>query len=192
MKRSEEYWAQKAKKEGYRSRASYKLLQLDEKYNLISKSSLIFDLGSAPGGWSQVIEKKIQSTAKCVAIDVLHMEKVGKVEFHQIDLFSREFKEIVKANIRSVDLVVSDISVNLSGIKLIDDEKNHELNLFCVNASKELLNPHGALLIKTFNNSKLKEIIGKFKSTFSTVHVEKPAASKTSSSEVYLLGLTPK
>tara|TARA_B100000963_G_scaffold280547_1_gene248986 strand:- start:71 stop:649 length:579 start_codon:yes stop_codon:yes gene_type:complete len=192
LKRSEEYWAQKAKKEGYRSRASYKLLQLDEKYNLISKSSLIFDLGSAPGGWSQVIEKKIQSTAKCIAIDVLHMEKVRKVEFHQIDLFSREFKEIIKANIRSVDLIVSDISVNLSGIKLIDDEKNHELNLFCINASKELLNPHGALLIKTFNNSKLKEIISKFKSTFSTVYVEKPVASKTSSSEVYLLGLTPK
>ena len=96
MKRSDEYWAQRAKKEGYRSRASYKLLQLDEKYNLITKSSLIFDLGCAPGGWSQVIAEKINVSAKCIAIDILNMQRVDKVEFHQIDLFSNEFKDMMK------------------------------------------------------------------------------------------------
>ena len=93
MKRSDEYWAQRAKKEGYRSRASYKLLQLDEKYNLITKSSLIFDLGCAPGGWSQVIAEKINVSAKCIAIDLLNMQRVDKVEFHQIDLFSNQEDE---------------------------------------------------------------------------------------------------
>ncbi|MEC8152742.1 MAG: FtsJ-like methyltransferase family protein [Pseudomonadota bacterium] len=192
MKRSDEYWAQRAKKEGYRSRASYKLLQLDEKYNLITKSSLIFDFGCAPGGWSQVIAEKINVSAKCIAIDILNMQRVDRVEFHQIDLFSNEFKDMMNKNSKCVDLIVSDISANLSGIKLVDDENNFELNLFCIEASKEMLNPNGALLIKTFNNSKLKEVVNKFNDVFSTVCVEKPVASKTSSSEVYLLGLIPK
>ena len=92
-------------------------MQLDEKYNLITKSSLIFDLGCAPGGWSQVIAEKINVSAKCIAIDILNMQRVDKVEFHQIDLFSNEFKDMMNKNSKCVDLIVSDISANLSGIK---------------------------------------------------------------------------
>ena len=112
MKRSDEYWAQRAKKEGYRSRASYKLLQLDEKYNLITKSSLIFDLGCAPGGWSQVIAEKINVSAKCIAIDILNMQRVDKVEFHQIDLFSNEFKDMMNKNLYYMERIYNLLKTN--------------------------------------------------------------------------------
>ena len=192
MKRSDEYWALKAKKEGYRSRASYKLLQLDRKHNFLKNSSLIFDLGSAPGGWSQVVSQKMKKGDKCIAIDILEMQKVNKIEFHKIDLFSDNFKNILNEYKSSADVILSDISVNLSGFRLVDDEKNLELNLFCLETSKALLNEEGTLLIKTFNNRNMKELVEIFRKQFREVFIEKPPASKTSSSEVYLLGLIPK
>ena len=192
MKRSDEYWALKAKKEGYRSRASYKLLQLDRKHNFLKNSSLIFDLGSAPGGWSQVVSQKMKNGDKCIAIDILEMQKINKIEFHKIDLFSDNFKNILNEYKSTADVILSDISVNLSGFKLVDDEKNLELNLFCLETSKALLNEEGTLLIKTFNNRNMKELVEIFRKQFREVFIEKPLASKTSSSEVYLLGLIPK
>ena len=192
MKNIPDTWAKKAKSEGYRSRASFKLLEIDKKYDLIRKSNLILELGSSPGGWSQVISKKKNKNCKCMAIDVLNMEKVKGVNFYKIDLYSDEFNKKMKSYKNSLDLILSDMSVNLSGIKVVDEEGNKDLNLFCLELSKKMLKPTGGLLIKSFNNSNLKFLKNEFESTFSNVYIEKPLASKTSSQEVYLLGLVLK
>ena len=192
MKNIPDTWAKKAKSEGYRSRASFKLLEIDKKYDLIRKSNLILELGSSPGGWSQVISKKKNKNCKCMAIDVLNMEKVKGVNFYKLDLYSDEFNKKIKSYKNSLDLILSDMSVNLSGIKVVDEEGNKDLNLFCLELSKKMLKPTGGLLIKSFNNSNLKFLKNEFKSTFSYVYIEKPLASKTSSQEVYLLGLVLK
>ena len=192
MKNIPDTWAKKAKSEGYRSRASFKLLEIDKKYDLITKSNLIIELGSSPGGWSQVISKKKNKNCKCMAIDILNMEKVKGVNFYKLDLYSDEFNKKIKSYKNSLDLILSDMSVNLSGIKVVDEEGNKDLNLFCLELSKKLLKPTGALLIKSFNNSNLKFLKNEFKRAFSYVYIEKPLASKTSSQEVYLLGLVLK
>ena len=192
MKNIPDTWAKKAKSEGYRSRASFKLLEIDKKYDLIRKSNLILELGSSPGGWSQVISKKKNKNCKCIAIDILNMEKVKGVNFYKLDLYSDELYKKIKSYKNSLDLILSDMSVNLSGIKVVDEEGNKDLNLFCLELSKKMLKPTGALLIKSFNNSNLKFLKNEFKRAFSYVYIEKPLASKTSSQEVYLLGLVLK
>ena len=192
MKNIPDTWAKKAKSEGYRSRASFKLLEIDKKYDLIRKSNLILELGSSPGGWSQVISKKKNKNCKCMAIDILNMEKVKGVNFYKLDLYSDEFNKKIKSYKNSLDLILSDMSVNLSGIKVVDEEGNKDLNLFCLELSKKMLKPTGGLLIKSFNNSNLKFLKNEFERTFSYVYIEKPLASKTSSQEVYLLGLVLK
>tara|TARA_B100000287_G_scaffold401952_1_gene422462 strand:- start:67 stop:645 length:579 start_codon:yes stop_codon:yes gene_type:complete len=189
LKKALDAWAKRAKSEGYRSRASYKLLEIDKKYQLISKSQVIFELGSAPGGWSQVISKNKKNDCKCISIDILDMEEIEGIDFHKLDLYSDEFKKRIENYSNSVDLILSDMSVNLSGIKVVDEEGNKDLNLFCLGISKQMLKPDGALLIKSFNNSNLLYLKKEFEKLFTNVYIEKPLASKTSSAEVYLLGL---
>ena len=192
MREIQDTWAKRAKSEGYRSRAAYKLIDINKKFKLIEQSKLIIELGSAPGGWSQVIGKKKHRSSQCMAIDILEMEHVANIEFSQCDVFSDDFIELTSDLIGNVDLILSDMSVNLSGIKLVDDESNRELNLKCLDIAKRLLNSKGALLIKAFNNNTFRSVKSEFESYFKIVHVEKPPASKTSSAEVYLLGLIPK
>ena len=192
MKEIQDTWAKKAKEAGYRSRAAYKLLQINKSHKLIENSNLIIELGSAPGGWSQVIARLKREKTKCHAFDLLQMENVKGINFHNQDLFSVEFNKFIDNLNTKADLILSDMSVNLSGIKLIDDEANKELNFFCLELSKKLLSKKGALLIKTFSNQNLKNLKTNFEDSFERVSVEKPEASKTSSAEVYLLGLVPK
>tara|TARA_B100000941_G_scaffold52783_1_gene33954 strand:- start:642 stop:1220 length:579 start_codon:yes stop_codon:yes gene_type:complete len=189
LKEIQDTWAKKAKKEGYRSRASYKLLQINKAHKLIENSDMIIELGSAPGGWSQVIAKLKRENAECHAFDLIAMENVEGIHFHHLDLLSVEFDKFINnLNVRA-DLILSDMSVNLSGIKVIDDEANKELNLFCLELSNKILNKRGALLIKTFTNQNLKTLKKSFENAFEQVFIKKPHASKTSSAEVYLLGL---
>jgi len=192
LKEIQDTWAKKAKKDGFRSRASYKLLQINKPHKLIENSKIIIELGSAPGGWSQVIAKLKRENTKCYAFDLIPMENVEGIHFYNQDLLSVEFEEFINNLTAKVDLILSDMSVNLSGIKLIDDEANKELNLFCLELSKKILNKRGALLIKTFTNQNLKALKKIFMDSFEEVFIEKPQASKTSSAEVYLLGLIPK
>lgn len=189
MKDFSDNWAEKAKRLGYRSRASFKLEQIENKYKIISKSDLIFELGSAPGGWSQIISKCMSKQSKCFSFDLLSMSEVKNISFHQQDIKSSEFNILAVKYFNEVDLVLSDMSVNLSGISIKDEEENKELNYSTINLSKKLLKKRGNLLIKTFNNRNLSEIKSLFEVLFHRVVVEKPPASKTSSKEVYLLGL---
>ena len=113
MREIQDTWAKRAKSEGYRSRAAYKLIDINKKFKLIEQSKLIIELGSAPGGWSQVIGKKKQRSSQCVAIDILAMEHVANIEFTQCDIFSNDFEELTSSYIGNVDLILSDMSVNL-------------------------------------------------------------------------------
>jgi 23S rRNA (uridine2552-2'-O)-methyltransferase len=192
LKEIQDAWAKKARKEGYRSRASYKLMQINRPHKLIENSDLIIELGSAPGGWSQVISELKRENTKCYAFDLIAMANVEGISFQQLDLLSIEFDEFINNLKTEADLILSDMSVNLSGIKVIDDEANKELNLFCLELSKRILNKKGALLIKTFTNQNLKTLKKSFENAFEQVFIEKPQASKTSSAEVYLLGLVHK
>ena len=189
MKDFSDNWAEKAKKLGYRSRASFKLDQIENKFKIISRSDLIFELGSAPGGWSQIISKYMKKKSKCFSFDLLSMSEVKNISFFQQDINSIEFNLLTKNYLNEVNLVLSDMSVNLSGISIKDEEENKELNYSTINLSKKLLKKRGNLLIKTFNNRNLPEIKSLFNGLFNKVIAEKPPASKTSSKEVYLLGL---
>ena len=182
----------KARREGYRARSTYKLKDIQKRSKIFKNGDKVLDLGAAPGGWSQVISKLKKNNAKCYAFDLLPMENVKGIDFKNLDLFSEEFEEIIENLATKVDLILSDMSVNLSGIKLIDDESNKELNFFCLDLSKKILSNKGALIIKTFTNENLKSLKLEFENAFERVFVEKPKASKTSSAEVYLLGLVPK
>ena len=168
MREIQDTWAKRAKSEGYRSRAAYKLIDINKKFKLIEQSKSIIELGSAPGGWSQVIGKKKQKGSQCVAIDILAMEHVANIEFTQCDIFSNDFDELTSNYVGNVDLILSDMSVNLSGIKLVDDESNKELNLKCLDVAKRLLSSKGALLIKAFNNNTFKSVRSEFESYFET------------------------
>ena len=121
--------------------------------------------------------------------DILDMKEVEGINFYKLDLYSDEFNKKIENYSNSVDLILSDMSVNLSGIKIVDEEGNKDLNLFCLELSKKILKPDGALLIKSFNNSNLLYLKKEFEKLFTNVYIEKPLASKTSSPEVYLLGL---
>ena len=127
--------------------------------------------------------------SRCFSFDLLSMREVKNISFFQQDINSSEFNLIAKNYFNEVDLVLSDMSVNLSGINIKDEEENKELNYSTINLSKKLLKKRGNLLIKTFNNRNLPEIKRLFQDLFHKVMAEKPPASKTSSKEVYLLGL---
>ena len=139
MKSFEDTWALKAKQEGYRSRATYKLDHIDQKYNLIKNARKIVELGSAPGGWSQLIARKKSPSAKCLAIDILPMNKVNGIDFHQLDLQSDEFLKLMEEFNPNIDVIMSDMSANLTGVKVVDEEANFEINLFSLNLAKQYL-----------------------------------------------------
>ena len=192
MKNIQDYWAKKAKKAGLRSRAAYKLEEINKKHNLFHGSQTIFELGSAPGGWSQIIARSKDKCSVCYSFDCLNMADVKGINFYKYNFFDDEFKEFSKDFFSKTDLILSDMSVNLSGISIKDAEENKQLNYFCLKLSKNLLSSRGKLLIKSFNNENLKDLKKEFLNNFQNVFIEKPQASKTSSSEVYLLGLNPK
>ena len=120
------------------------------------------------------------------------MADVEGINFYKYNFFDDEFNEFSKDFFSKTDLILSDMSVNLSGISIKDAEENKQLNYFCLELSKNLLSSRGKLLIKSFNNENLKDLKKEFLNNFQNVFIEKPQASKTSSSEVYLLGLIPK
>ena len=121
MKDIQDTWAKKAKNEGYRSRASYKLIQINQTHKLIEQADLIIELGSAPGGWSQVISGKKKSHAKCLAIDILSMQNVDAIDFYKIDLFSDEFAKLLNDLPKKADLILS--SLKTGDKVLLLDEK---------------------------------------------------------------------
>lgn len=185
-----------AQKEGYRARAVYKLKEIDEDARLIKPGQIIVDLGCAPGSWAQYVTRKLgfqennQVNGIVVGLDMLPMESVFGVHFIQGDFreeaILQELETVLQG--RKVDLVLSDMAPNLSGIATTDAARVEYLLELALDFAQAHLKPSGALLVKCFNGSSYNEILKRFRETFVTVMPKKPKASRDYSSEMFLLG----
>ena len=185
-----------AQKEGYRARAAYKLKEIDEEEKLIKPGQIIVDLGSTPGSWSQYARRKLAGKegggihGMIVALDMLEMEPVADVTFIQGDFREIEVLEQLEGVLegRKVDLVLSDMAPNLSGIAATDAARVEDIIDLAIDFARHHLKPSGCLLVKCFNASGYTQIVEKFRQEFKSVSPKKPKASRDKSSEVFLLG----
>ena len=184
-------FVKRAQKEGYRARAAYKLIEIDDKDKLIKPGMTIVDLGSTPGSWSQVAVQRLKGNGKIIALDILDMTGIAGVTFIQGD-FREEvvLKQLQEAiNNKPVDLVIADMAPNISGVKDVDQAGAAYLTELALEFSSEWLKPGGNFLVKVFIGSGFDEIVETMRLRFDKVVTRKPKASRDRSSEVYLLGL---
>jgi 23S rRNA (uridine2552-2'-O)-methyltransferase len=187
-------YVQKAKREGYRSRAAYKLLEIDDRDRLIKSGGSVVDLGAAPGGWSQVARQRVGRQGKVVAIDILPMEELEGVDFLQGDFNAHEIRNNLVSRLPEggADLVLSDLAPNMSGVELYDQARVMELAGFALEFALLTLKPQGAFLVKVFQGVDFEPFVRSMRLSFISLATRKPAASRDRSPEVYLLGKTPK
>ena len=176
-----------AKNEGFRSRAAYKLTQIQKDFKVIKPGDKILDLGSAPGGWSQVASNVLDGTGSIIAIDLLPMKKIKNVEFHQMDL-----KDIDKINIQELSIVLSDIAPNISGVNIIDNENMIALLEIEISIVDKFLQIGGKYLCKCFEGDSLNFLKDNLKDRFQIIKRIKPDASRSTSKECYILGIKKK
>ena len=187
-------FVKRAQKEGYRARAAYKLIEIDDKDKLIKPGMTIVDLGSTPGSWSQVAVQRLKGQGKVIALDILDMTGIAGVTFIQGD-FREEavLKQLQEAiNNKPVDLVIADMAPNISGVKDVDQAGATYLTELALEFSKDWLKPNGNFLVKVFIGAGFDEIVKTMRGHFDKVVTRKPKASRDRSSEVYLLGLGKK
>jgi len=183
-----------AQKDGYRARAAYKLIEIDDKDRLIKPGMVVVDLGSTPGSWSQVAIQRLKGNGQVIALDLLPMVGIPGVEFIQGDFREDEILEQLeeKLNGQQIDLVISDMAPNISGISSVDQPNAVYLTELAVDFSLKWLKPEGNFLVKVFVGSGFEEIVKIMRDSFDKVVTRKPKASRDRSTEVYLLGLKRK
>lgn len=183
-------FVQRSKREGYRSRSAYKLTEVDDRDRLLKGGQAVVDLGSAPGGWAQVAAKRVGPSGRVIAIDLLEMRPVDGVTFIQGDFTSRKGLARVEAALagRKADVVLSDMSPNMSGIPSSDQARSMGLAEAALEFAALHLKPDGAFLVKVFQGSGHDEFLRRMRATFAKVAVRKPQASRGESAEQYLLG----
>jgi 23S rRNA (uridine2552-2'-O)-methyltransferase len=178
----------KAKQEGYRSRAAYKLLELQQRYRLMGPGDAVVDLGAAPGGWLQVAAKMVGPNGKVIGVDLQPIKPFNERHIMVLkgDIFSTEIKQKIQELIgRPADSVISDLAPKLSGIRDADMARCLELNQSALSIAVNLLGPGGTLLIKSFISNDLHSFTAELKRYFSTVQRTKPDATRQGSSEFY-------
>jgi 23S rRNA (uridine2552-2'-O)-methyltransferase len=186
-----------AQKHQYRSRAAFKLIEIADQDKLIKRGTTVVDLGSAPGAWSQVLRERMAKPAgeagidgRIIALDLLPMEPIEDVEFIQGDFREdavlAQLEQVLGG--RKIELVVSDMAPNLSGVAMADAARMSDLIELAVDFAQQHLRPDGALLVKCFHGSGYSQIVERFRSAFVTVAPRKPKASRSGSAETYLLG----
>ncbi|RTZ62287.1 MAG: 23S rRNA methyltransferase [Gammaproteobacteria bacterium] len=181
-------FVQRARKQGYRSRAVYKLDEMHRKLQLLHRGMTVVDLGAAPGAWSQYAAQKIRD-GRIVAVDLLDMEDLDKVDFVRGDLLDPAVRNRLKDKLGSgADLVLSDIAPNMSGIPSVDQARSIGLAEMALHFAVEVLKPGGNLLVKTFQGAGLDEFRHEMQLRFRKVGVQKPEASRSRSRELYLYG----
>jgi 23S rRNA (uridine2552-2'-O)-methyltransferase len=187
-------YVQRSKREGYRSRSAYKLTEIDDRDKLLKPGRVVVDLGSAPGGWSQVAAKRAAGAGNLIAIDLLPMEPVSGVIFLQGDFAAEAGLAALRhaLNGRGADLVMSDMAPNLTGIAVSDQARTLELAELARDFALLHLKPQGALLVKIFQGAGYDEYLKSLRKAFAKVVVRKPAASRDESAEQYLLARGPK
>lgn len=187
-------FVKRAQKEGYRARAAYKLIEIDDKDKLIKPGMTIVDLGSTPGSWCQVAVQRLKGQGKVIALDILDMTGIAGVEFIQGD-FREEavLKRLLEVlNNKPVDLVIADMAPNISGVKDVDQAGATYLTELALEFCADWLKPNGNFLVKVFIGAGFDDIVKTMRLHFEKVVTRKPKASRDRSSEVYLLGLKRK
>ncbi len=185
----DDYYVQLANKEGYRSRAVYKLMEINEKDRLLRPGMTVVDLGAAPGGWSQVAMREVGEQGRVIALDVLPMDPIAGVEFIQGDFREEAVFEQLLATIgeQPVDLVISDIAPNMSGMNAVDQPRAMYLVELGLDLAQRVLKPGGVFITKLFQGDGSDTFIADCRKCFTNVVVRKPKASRSRSREVYLL-----
>lgn len=182
-------YVKRAQVDGYRSRASYKLIEINEKDKLIRPGMIVMDLGSAPGGWSQIVGPWVGDKGKVIASDILPMDSLPDVDFIQGD-FTEEsvFDEIMAVlDDRQVDVVISDMAPNMSGVNATDQYSSMYLVELALDMARQVLKPNGSFCAKVFQGVGYDEYLKDVRSSFSKVMIRKPAASRPRSREVYIV-----
>lgn len=187
-------YVKRAQIDGYRARAAYKLLEIDDKDRLIKPGMTIVDLGSTPGSWSQVAVQRLKGQGRVIALDLLEMHPVPGVEFICGDFREADVLAQLEAALRgqAVDLVIADMAPNMSGLKDVDQAGATYLTELALDFCQQWLKPGGAFLVKVFIGSGFDAIVQQMRGQFGKVVTRKPKASRDRSSEVYLLGLQRK
>jgi len=183
-------YVQRAKAGGFRSRASFKLMEIDDRDHLIRPGEIVVDLGATPGGWSQVAAKRLQGKGRIVALDLLEMEPLPGVEFMQGDFRDECLLHQLETRLagKKVGLVLSDMAPNMSGILISDQARVMDLAELALAFSRDWLKPDGAFLVKVFQGYGYDDFVREMRQVFRTVASRKPEASRDRSAEVYLLG----
>jgi len=185
-KQKKDHYFKESKIQGYRSRAVFKLIDMNNKFKFLKKNSLLIDLGASPGSWSQFAKKEI-TKGKILALDILPMEKIDNVNFINGDFLDKDIFEKITIYFKSkVDVVLSDMAPNTSGNKDLDTYRTGELCLNAMNLSKKVLCDNGVLLSKMFMGSIFKEINETAKKSFKKVVIYKPLSSRKESKEIYI------
>lgn len=183
-------YVKKAKADGYRSRASYKLIEINEKDKVFRAGSIVMDLGSAPGGWSQIIAPLVGDKGRVIASDILPMDGIIGVTFIQGDFTDEAIYDQILNTLNGdkVDLVVSDMSPNLSGVNTTDQYSSIYLVELALDMARNVLKSGGSFCAKVFQGVGYEEYVKDVRSSFDKVLVRKPAASRPRSREVYIVG----
>ena len=183
-----DHYRKLAKELGYRSRSAFKLIELNKKYNLIKSNDNILDFGAAPGGWLQVSSKLVMPKGKVIGVDLLPIMPVEEnVTIFQGDIREKEVIErILRAGKGKVDVVLSDMAPNISGIWKIDHNNQIDLTMLIIDRFPELLEKNGSCLLKAFDGPRLKSLENNLKKNFKNVKLIKPKVSRNASSELYI------
>ncbi|MDR2875367.1 MAG: RlmE family RNA methyltransferase [Methylobacillus sp.] len=184
-------FVKRAQKDGYRARAAYKLMEIDDRDALIKPGMTVVDLGSAPGSWSQVAAERLKGNGKIYALDMLEMAPIPGVDFLQGDFREESVLKQLEEKLvgRQADLVISDMAPNISGISVMDQARVAHLVELALEFSRDWLKPGGNLLVKVFAGSGYEQNLKAMREMFGQVATRKPKASRDRSSETFLLGL---
>ena len=187
-RQNNDFYVKEAKARGYRSRSAFKLIEINKKFKFLKNNLNIVDLGSAPGGWSQVCSE-VNKNGKTLSIDILDMDKIDNVFFYKKDFNETDFFHFVKNFFENnkVDLVLSDMAVNTTGNKDLDAIKTNSIALDVVNLSRVILKPKSSLLVKIFSGKDENILIKNAKDSFKNIERIKPDSSRKESREMYLL-----
>ena len=179
-----------AQQQGLRSRAAFKLMELDEKYHFLRKGMRVVDLGSAPGSWTQVVQKVLAGNGQVIALDILPMDPLEDVTFIQGDFTEDEPLALLEdaLNGQNADLVLSDLAPNMSGMGAVDQPRAMYLAELALGFAQRWLEPGGSFVVKVFHGEGFDDFVKQTRSLFEKVQIRKPSASRPRSREVYVLG----
>ncbi|MBC7193361.1 23S rRNA (uridine(2552)-2'-O)-methyltransferase RlmE [Marinobacter sp.] len=180
-------WVRKSREDGYRSRASYKLIELDDKDHLFRPGQLVVDLGAAPGGWSQVAAERVGGHGVVVASDILPMDAIAGVDFVQGDFTEQSVFEALLAVLgdRKADVVISDMAPNMSGMAAVDIPRAMGLVELALDMARNVLKPDGTFVAKVFQGEGFDQLLRDMRGSFSKVVSRKPDSSRARSREIY-------